>query len=82
MQLTAAPEKPPRDLLKIGGASPFSGASVVNISPATIEDYSIANAHEGANAVLRVIDALDDHDDVQEVYANFDITDEILDALG
>lgn len=37
---------------------------------------------EGANAVLRVIGALDDHDDVQEVCANFDIADEILDALG
>jgi len=36
---------------------------------------------DGAKAVLRVIDALDDHDDVQEVYANFDIADEILDAL-
>ena len=51
LQLTAAPEKPPRDLVKIRGASPFSGASVVNISPATIEDYSIANAHEGVAVI-------------------------------
>ena len=28
--------------------------------------------------MLRLIDALDDHDDVQNVYANFDIADEIL----
>lgn len=35
-----------------------------------------------ARSVLRVIDALDDHDDVQEVYANFDITDDVLAALG
>ena len=33
---------------------------------------------EDAKAVLRLIDALDDHDDVQGVYANFDIPDEIL----
>ena len=31
-----------------------------------------------AKAVLRVVDALEDHDDVQNVYANFDIPDDIL----
>ncbi len=33
---------------------------------------------DAAKAVLRLIDALDDHDDVQDVYANFDIPDDIL----
>ena len=37
---------------------------------------------EAAKAVLRLIDALDDQDDVQDVFANFDIPDEILAALG
>jgi YebC/PmpR family DNA-binding regulatory protein len=36
---------------------------------------------ESAKAVLRVIDALDDHDDVQEVYANFDIPDDVLQSI-
>ncbi|MFN8053298.1 MAG: YebC/PmpR family DNA-binding transcriptional regulator [Acidimicrobiales bacterium] len=36
---------------------------------------------EGAKAVLRVIEALDDHDDVQEVYANFDIPDDLMAEL-
>jgi transcriptional/translational regulatory protein YebC/TACO1 len=31
--------------------------------------------------VLRLIDLLDDHDDVQDVYANFDIPDEILQTV-
>jgi transcriptional/translational regulatory protein YebC/TACO1 len=31
-----------------------------------------------ARKVLRLIDALEDHDDVQNVYANFDIPDAIL----
>ena len=35
---------------------------------------------EAAKQVLRLIDALEDHDDVQNVYANFDIPDEILEA--
>ena len=34
-----------------------------------------------ARAVLRLIDALEDHDDVQGVYANFDIPDEVLEMV-
>jgi YebC/PmpR family DNA-binding regulatory protein len=36
---------------------------------------------EAAKQVLRLIDALDDHDDVQNVSANFDIDDSILQTL-
>lgn len=36
---------------------------------------------ETARKVLRLIDALEDHDDVQEVYANFDIPESILEEL-
>jgi YebC/PmpR family DNA-binding regulatory protein len=36
---------------------------------------------EDARRVLRLIDALDDQDDVQDVYANFDIPDEVLQTL-
>jgi transcriptional/translational regulatory protein YebC/TACO1 len=31
--------------------------------------------------VLRLIDALEDHDDVQAVYANFDIPDDVLQSV-
>jgi YebC/PmpR family DNA-binding regulatory protein len=34
-----------------------------------------------AAKVLKLIDALEDHDDVQDVYANFNIPDEILEKL-
>ncbi len=36
---------------------------------------------EDARKVLRLIDALDDHDDVQDVYANFDVADDVLQAV-
>lgn len=36
---------------------------------------------ESAKKVLRLIDAIDDHDDVQGVHANFDIPDSILEAV-
>lgn len=35
-----------------------------------------------AKKVLRLIDLLEDHDDVQNVYANFDIPDTILETVG
>jgi YebC/PmpR family DNA-binding regulatory protein len=36
---------------------------------------------EGARKIFRLIDALEDSDDVQNVYANFDVSDEIMAAL-
>lgn len=35
-----------------------------------------------AKKTLKLLDALDDHDDVQQVYANFDIPDEILEKIS
>ena len=37
---------------------------------------------EGARKVLRLIDALEDSDDVQNVWANFDASDEVLEAAS
>ena len=37
---------------------------------------------EGAAAVLRFIDLLDDHDDVQQVFANFEVSDAVLAKLS
>jgi len=34
-----------------------------------------------AEQVLRLMDGLEEHDDVQHVYANFDIPEEIMAAL-
>jgi len=35
-----------------------------------------------AKSVLRLIEILEDNDDVQDVYANFDISDEVLEILA
>ena len=37
---------------------------------------------EGAAKVIRLLDALDDNDDVQEVFCNFDIPDAVMETLG
>ena len=35
-----------------------------------------------ARKLLRLIDALEEQDDVQDVYANFDIPDAVLEAVA
>ncbi|WP_395664604.1 DegQ family serine endoprotease [Methylocella sp.] len=47
LDLVPAAEIPPRDTVKLRGGSPFSGATVVNLSPAVIEDMGIQGASEG-----------------------------------
>ncbi len=47
IKLIAAPETPPRQPVKITGQSPFAGATVVNISPAVTEEFSIEKYREG-----------------------------------
>ena len=37
---------------------------------------------DGARKVLRLIDALEDSDDVQDIYANFDASDEVLEEAS
>ena len=49
-----------------------------NMQPTTSVALETA---EAAKQVLRLIDALDDHDDVQQVSANFDIPDSLLQQL-
>ena len=36
----------------------------------------------GAVQLFRMLEALEDSDDVQNIYANFDVSDEIMDAIG
>ena len=65
-----------RTALEEGGVT--VGSSELTMLPtATIE----LDTSEAAKKVLRLIDALEDHDDVQDVYANFDIPDDILEAI-
>ena len=55
-----------------------ASADVTMVSSTSVELTSL----EEARAVLRVVDALEDNDDVGDVYANFDIPDELLAELG
>jgi YebC/PmpR family DNA-binding regulatory protein len=74
---------PPTDLHKVRTAIEEAGmavaeADLVMVPTSTVEVGDV----EGAKKVLRLVDSLDDHDDVQNVYANFDISDELLEKAS
>ena len=56
---------------------PVHLADITMVPTSTV---ALDNADD-ARKVLRLIDALDDHDDVQDVYANFDVPDDVLQAV-
>ncbi|HEY7694205.1 MAG TPA: YebC/PmpR family DNA-binding transcriptional regulator [Gaiellaceae bacterium] len=78
-EVTCAPE----DLHAVRGALEAAGIAVsdaeVTMLPKTtveIEDEAVARK------VLRLIDGLEENDDVQDVYANFDIPEHVLEAVA
>ena len=44
-------------------------------------DVRVPLEEDPARKVLRLVDALEDCDDVQNVWANFDVSDEVLEAI-
>jgi transcriptional/translational regulatory protein YebC/TACO1 len=48
------------------------------VSSTTIE----VSDKEDARQILRIMDTLEDNDDVQDVYANFDIAESIMEEVG
>ncbi len=74
-QLTCAPT----DLHQLRTALEQAGIPFDSADLTMLPSQVVPLSTEGdARKVLRLIDALEDHDDVQNVYANFDIPDHII----
>ena len=72
----------PSDTASVREALEASGIVVSSTDLTYLPQNVVELASSGEAAqVMAVMDALDDHDDVQGVYANFDISDEILAEL-
>jgi YebC/PmpR family DNA-binding regulatory protein len=72
----------PGDLAAVRGALEEAGVAVEQAEVTQLPSVSVAVDAGNAPKVLRLVDALEDLDDVQSVYGNFDIADEILASLG
>ena len=77
-QITTAPS----DLHAVRTALDEAGIAVTSSDLTMLPSSTIAlDEASSAKSVLRVIDALEEHDDVQNVYANFDIPDDVLQSV-
>jgi YebC/PmpR family DNA-binding regulatory protein len=66
-----------KDALESAGV-PVQSAESTMVSSTTIE----VTDSEDARQILRIMDTLEDNDDVQDVYANFDIAESIMEEVG
>jgi YebC/PmpR family DNA-binding regulatory protein len=69
----------PHDVGAVRDALEGFGAKVLSMELTLIPQNSIpVDSESEAKKILRLMDAIDDHDDVQNVFSNFDIADDIL----
>ena len=77
-QVTSAPEQ----LSAVRSAIEAAGISVESAELQLLPKTTVAVEDETkARQVMRLIDALEENDDVQDVYANFDIPEQVLEAV-
>ncbi|HEX5596015.1 MAG TPA: YebC/PmpR family DNA-binding transcriptional regulator [Micromonosporaceae bacterium] len=72
----------PGDLIAVRTALQEAGIEYDSAETSLIPSVTVPLDEEGARKVFQLIDALEDCDDVQDVYANFDVSDEIMAAVG
>jgi len=71
----------PTDLHALQQAIEEAGLAAESAELTLVPDATVPVTEEGeAKKVLRLVEALDDHDDVQSVHANFDIPEPVLAA--
>ena len=66
-----------RDALEAAGLTVSSAESTM-VSDTSIEVTDVTTARN----VLKVLEALEDHDDIQDVYGNFEMSDELMEAAS
>lgn len=71
----------PSDLVAVRTALQDAGIDYDSAEASFVPSVSVPLDKEGAAKVFRLIEALEDSDDVQNVFANFDVSDEILAEL-
>ncbi len=77
-EITTAPDEIER--VRLGLEQ--KGVPVLEASAAFLPQNTVRVEGKDAAAVLRLIEALEEQDDVQSVHSNYDIPDEVLDAIS
>ena len=74
---------PPEDLEAVRSALEAAGFPIESAQPTMVAKTTVPVEEESvARKIVRLMDALEDNDDVQGVYANFDIPERVLEAAA
>jgi YebC/PmpR family DNA-binding regulatory protein len=71
----------PTDLIAVRTALQSAGIDYESAESSFVPSVTVPLDEEGARKVFKLIDALEDCDDVQNVYSNLDVSDEIMELL-
>ena len=73
----------PSDTFEVKEALEGAGYTVVSADMPMVSDNLVpVETVEDAKKLLRILDAIEDNDDVQDVYSNFDIADDVMEAAA
>lgn len=70
------------DLVVVRTALQAAGIDYDSADSSFLPSVQVPLDEEGARKVFKLIDALEDSDDVQNVYANFEVSDDVMEAVG
>ena len=69
------------DLVKVRTAVQSAGMDYESADATLLPSVTVMLDEDGARKVFRLLEALDEIDDVQNVYANFDVSDDVMAAI-
>ena len=72
----------PDALHDVSGALESRFGSAESTRLAWRANTSVAVGEEDAGTLLKLLDALEDNDDVQQIYSNFDMSDEVMERIS
>jgi YebC/PmpR family DNA-binding regulatory protein len=72
----------PGDMVAVRTALQDAGIDYDSAEAGFVPSVTVELDEDAAGKVFRLIDALEDCDDVQNVYANYDVSDEVLEKVG
>jgi YebC/PmpR family DNA-binding regulatory protein len=71
----------PNDLVAVRTALQDAGIEYDSAESSLVPTMTVPIDEEAARKVFKLIDVLEDCDDVQNIYANFDVSDEVMAAI-
>jgi YebC/PmpR family DNA-binding regulatory protein len=71
----------PTDLVAVRSALQAAGIDYDSAEASFVPDLQVALDRDAAGKMFRLVDALEDLDDVQNIYANYDVPDDVMESL-